>query len=152
MFRNRKKATYSTLGEKTSVEGGGGGGGGGERRLDSRARRSVGRERGESMLDEDTAMWKEGETSFMEAQKGKKILFERVFSHNKKINAVTEVKENHYLLLAASGIKSLQKQTARNNCLVCITDTLNINVRLRAKEIRFAQLKEGKPLMLFIES
>ena len=85
-------------------------------------------------------------------RKAKKILFERVFSHNKKINAVTEVKENHYLLLAASGIKSLQKQTARNNCLVCITDTLNINVRLRAKEIRFAQLKEGKPLMLFIES
>ena len=133
-FVIEKKATYSTLGEKTSVERGGGGGRvGGERRLDSRARRSVGRERGESMLDEDTTMWKEGKRSFMEAQKGKKILFERVFSLNKKINAVTEVKENHYLLLAASGIKSLQKQTARNNCLVCITDTLNINVRLRAK-------------------
>ena len=104
------------------------------------------------MQDEDTTMWKEGERSFMEAQKGKKILFERVFSHNKKINALTEVKENQYLLLAASGIKSLQKQTAGNNCLVCITDTLNINVRLRAKEIRFAQLKEGKSRMLFIES
>ena len=125
---------------------------GGERRLDSRARRSVGGERGESMQDEDMTMWKEGERSFMEAQKGKKILFERVFSHNKKINALTEVKENQYLLLAASGIKSLQKQTAGNNCLVCITDTLNIKVRLRAKQIRFAQLKEGKPLMLFIES
>ena len=99
-----------------------GGGGGGEGRLDSRARRSVGRERGDSMRDEDTAMWKEGERSFMAAQKGKKILFERVFSHNKKINALTEVKENQYLLLAASGIKSLQKQTAGNNCLVCIND------------------------------
>ena len=50
----------------------GGGGVGGERRLDSRARRSVGRERGESMLDEDTTMWKEGERSFMEAQKAAK--------------------------------------------------------------------------------
>ena len=70
------------------------------------------------MQDEDTTVWKEGETSFMEAQKGKK----RVFSHNKKINALTEVKENQYLLLAASGIKSLQKQTAGNNCLVCIND------------------------------
>ena len=104
------------------------------------------------MQDEDTTMWKEGERSFMEAQKGKKILFERVFRHNKKISALTEVKENQYLLLAASGIKSLQKQTAGNNCLVCITDTLNINFRLRAKEIRFAQLKEGKPVLLFIES
>ena len=72
MFRNRKKATYSTLGEKTSVERGGGVGG--ERLLDSRARWSVGRERGESMLDEDTTMWKEGERSFMKAQKGKKNL------------------------------------------------------------------------------
>ena len=50
------------------------GGGGGERLLDSRARWSVGRERGESMLDEDTTMWKEGERSFMKAQKGKKNL------------------------------------------------------------------------------
>ena len=77
---------------------------------------------GEGMQDEDTTVWKEGERSFMEAQKGKKILFERAFSHNKKINALTEVKENQYLLLAASGIKSLQKQTAGNNCLVCIND------------------------------
>ena len=78
----------------------------------------------------------------MEAQKGKKILFERVY------NALTEVKENQYL--TASGIKFFQKQTAGNNCPVCMTDRLN--VRLRATEIRFAQLKEGKPLMLFIES
>ena len=94
MFRNRKKATYSTLGEKTSVEreggGGGGGGGGGvggvgERLLDSRARRSVGRERGESMLDEDTTMWKEGERSFMKSQKGKKILFERYLATIKRL-------------------------------------------------------------------
>ena len=41
---------------------------------------------GEGMQDEDTTVWTEGERSFMEAQKGKKILFERVFSHNKKIN------------------------------------------------------------------
>ena len=41
-------------------------------------------------MDEDTAMWKEGVRvrSFMEAQKGK-----RSFSCNKKINALTEVKE-----------------------------------------------------------
>ena len=74
-------------------------------------------------------------------RKAKKI-FERVFSHNNKINALTEVKEHQHL--TASGITSLQKQTAGNNCLVCITDTLNINVRLKAKEIRFAQSKEEK--------
>ena len=70
----------------------------------------------------------------MEAQKGKKILFERLFSRNKKINALTEVKENQYL--TASGIKSFQKQTAGNNCPVCMTDRLI--VRPRAAEIRFA--------------
>ena len=39
-------------------------------------------------MDEDTAMWKERVRviSFMEAQKGKKILFEKLFSRNKKIN------------------------------------------------------------------
>ena len=72
--------------------------------------------------------------SFMEVQKGKKILFERLFSHNKKINALTEVKENQYL--TASGIKFFQKQTAGNNCPVYMSDSLN--VRLRATEIRFA--------------
>ena len=83
-------------------------------------------------MDEDTAMWKEGVRvrSFMEAQKGKKILFERLFNRN----ALTEVKENQYL--TASGIKFFQKQTAGNNCPVCMTDRLN--VRLRATEIRFA--------------
>ena len=47
-------------------------------------------------MDEDTGMWKEGVRvrSFVEAQEGKKILFERLFSRNKKINALTEVKEN----------------------------------------------------------
>ena len=75
-------------------------------------------------------------------RKAKKIFFEKVFSHNNKINALTEVKEHQHL--TTSGIKSLQKQTAGNNCLVCITDTLNINLRLKAKEIRFAQSKEGK--------
>ena len=76
-------------------------------------------------MAEDTAMWKEGVRvrPFMEAQKGKKILFERLFSPNKKINALTEV-------------KFFQKQTAGNNCPVCMTDRLN--VRLRATEIRFA--------------
>ena len=42
----------------------------------------------EEGMDEDTAMWK-GRVcvrSFMEAQKGKKILFEKLFSRNKKIN------------------------------------------------------------------
>ena len=87
-------------------------------------------------MDEDTAMGKEGVRvrSLVEAQKGKKILFERLFSRNKKINALTEVKENQYL--TASGIKFFQKQTAGNNCPVCMTDRLN--VRLRATEIRFA--------------
>ena len=81
-------------------------------------------------------------------ERQKKMLFERLFSRNKKINALTEVKENQYL--TASGIKFFQKQTAGNNCPVCMTDRLN--VRLKATEIRFAWLKEGKPLMLFIES
>ena len=90
----------------------------------------------EEGMDEDTAMWKEGVRvrSFMEAQKGKKILFERLFSRNKKINALTEVKENQYL--TASGIKFFQKQTAENNCPVCMTDLLNVG--LRTTEIRFA--------------
>ena len=49
-------------------------------------------------MDEDTAMWKEGVRPLMEAQKGKNnILFERLFSGNKKINALTEVKEDQYL-------------------------------------------------------
>ena len=60
-------------------------------------------------MDKDTAMLKEGVhvRSFIEAQKGKKILFKRLFSHNKKINALTEVKKNHSL--TASGFKSFQK-------------------------------------------
>ena len=52
-------------------------------------------------------------------------------------------------LSTASVIKSLQKQFAGYNCSVCMTDPLN--VRLRAAEILFAQLKERKPLMV-IES
>ena len=45
--------------------------------------------RQEEGMDENTAMWKEGVRlrSFTEAQKGKKILFERLFSRNKKTNA-----------------------------------------------------------------
>ena len=56
---------------------------------------------------------------------------------------------NSVLILTASGIKFFQKQTAGNNCPVCVTD--HLNVRLRVTEIRFAQSKEGKPLT-FIES
>ena len=67
-------------------------------------------------------------------ERQKKILFERLFSRNKKINALTEVKENQYL--TASGIKFFQKQTAGNNCPVCMTDLLNVG--LRTTEIRFA--------------
>ena len=49
-------------------------------------------------MDEDTAMWKKDVRPLMEAQKSKKnILFERLFSRNKKINALTEVKEDQYL-------------------------------------------------------
>ena len=63
--------------------------------------------------------------SFMEAHKGaKKFLFERLFNSNKKINALTEVKENQYL--SASGIKFFQKQTAGNHSAVCMTDRLNV--------------------------
>ena len=86
----------------------------------------------EEGMDEDTAIWKEGvrvrSFTSMEAQKGKKILFERLFSAIK-----TEVKKNHYL--TTSGIKSFQKQTAGNNYPVCMTDPLI--VRLRTAEIRF---------------
>ena len=76
-------------------------------------------------MDEDMALWKEGVRvrSFMDAQKGKKKLFEKLFSRDKKINALTEVKEIQYL--TAFGITSFQKQTAGNNCLVCMTDPLN---------------------------
>ena len=49
-------------------------------------------------MDEDTAVWKKGVRPLMEAQKGKNnILFERLFSRNKKINALTEVKEDQFL-------------------------------------------------------
>ena len=48
----------------------------------------------EEGMDEDTAMWKEGVRPLMEAQKGKNnILFERLFSGNKKINALTGPKK-----------------------------------------------------------
>ena len=40
-------------------------------------------------MHEDKAVWKEGVRPLMEAQKGKNnILFERLFSRNKKINAL----------------------------------------------------------------
>ena len=66
-------------------------------------------------------------------ERQKKILFEKFFSYNKKMRT-KEDKENQYL--TASGIKFFQKQTAGNNCPVCMTD--HLNVRLRATEIRFA--------------
>ena len=104
----------------------------------------------EEGMDEDTAMWKEGVRVIIygSPERQKKMLFERLFSRNKKINALTEVKENQYL--TASGIKFFQKQTAGNNCPVCMTDRLN--VRLRSTEIIFAWLKEGKPPIPFFES
>ena len=67
-------------------------------------------------------------------ERQKKILFERLFSRNKKINTLTEVKQSRYL--TASGIKFFQKQTAGNNCPACMTDILNVG--LRTTEIRFA--------------
>ena len=52
-------------------------------------------------MEEDTATWKEGVRPLMEAQKGKNNIlfasFERLFSVNKKINALTEAKEDQYL-------------------------------------------------------
>ena len=49
-------------------------------------------------MDEDMAVWKKGVRPPMEAQKGKNnILFERLFSRNKKINTLTEVKEDQFL-------------------------------------------------------
>ena len=45
---------------------------------------------------------------FIEAQKGKKILFEKLFSRNKKINSLTEVKESEYL--TASGINPFRNK------------------------------------------
>ena len=61
-------------------------------------------------MDEDTAMWKEGVhvRSFMEDQKGKNILFERLFSRNKKINAITDVTENQYLTASTIGDKIVE--------------------------------------------
>ena len=49
-------------------------------------------------MDEDTAVWREGVRPLVEAHKGKNnVLFERLFSRNKKISALTEVKEDQYL-------------------------------------------------------
>ena len=54
-------------------------------------------------MDEDTAMWKEGVRPLMEAQRGKNnILCERFFSSNKKINTLTDVKEDQYLKAGVS--------------------------------------------------
>ena len=84
-------------------------------------------------------------------RKAKKIFFEKVFSHNDKINALTEVKEHQHL--TASGIKSLQKQTAGNNCLVYALLTLLIlMLDSKRKKLDLLSQKKEKPLMLFIES
>ena len=92
-------------------------------------------------------MWKEGVRSLIygSPERQRKILFERLFSRKKDLKCLNRG-QNQYL--TAFGIKSLQKQTAGNNCSVCRTDPLN--VRLRVAEIRFGQLTEGKPPMLFI--
>ena len=67
-------------------------------------------------MDEDTGMWKEGVRvrSFVEAQEGKKILFERLFSRNKKINALTEFKENQYFYVSERIWFQMQ---LLNNCI-----------------------------------
>ena len=97
---------------------------------------------------QSTAIWKEGVRSLIygSPERQRKILFERLFSRKKKDLKCLNRGQNQYL--TAFEIKSLQKQTAGKNCSVCWTDPLN--VRLRAAEIRFGQLKEGKPPMLFI--
>ena len=74
MFRNRRKATYSALGKKQVLRGRGGGGRGVVGWVAVSGERVKIVERGVSMQDEDTTMWKEGEISFMEAKKGKKNL------------------------------------------------------------------------------
>ena len=94
----------------------------------------------EEGMDEDAAMSGNVkgrcgcEIIYGSLERQKKILFERLFSRHKRINALTEVKENQYW--TASGIKFFQKQTAGNNCPEWMSDRLN--VRLRATEIRFA--------------
>ena len=88
-------------------------------------------------MDEDTAMWKEGVRViiYRSPERQKKSYLKGYLAAIKRLMlALTEVKENQYL--TASGIKFFQKQTAGNNCPVCMTDRLN--VRLRATEIRFA--------------
>ena len=88
-------------------------------------------------MDEDTAMWKEGVRViiYRSPERQKKSYLKGYLAAIKRLMlALTEVKENQYL--TASGIKFFQKQTAGNNCPVCMTDCLN--VRLRATEIRFA--------------
>ena len=82
----------------------------------------------------------------MEAQKGKEKSCLKGYLAAKKDLKCFNRGQNQYL--TTFGIKSLQKQTAGNNCSVCRTDPLN--VRLRAAEIRFGQIKEGKPPMLFM--
>ena len=65
--------------------------------------------------------------NFKEAQKGtKKSYLKGYLSAIKRLMLKTEVKENQYL--SASGIKFFQKQTAGNNCPVCITDRLNVRL------------------------
>ena len=80
-------------------------------------------------------MWKEGVRSLIygSPERQRKVLFERLFSRKKKDLKCLNRGQNQYL--TAFGIKSLQKQTAGNNCSVYRTDPFN--VRLRAAEIRF---------------
>ena len=62
-MKYQAQAIWNNSSNSHRLGAGGGGGGGGVQ--------------GEAMQDEDTTVWKEGERSFMEAQKGKKILFEK---------------------------------------------------------------------------
>ena len=65
-------------------------------------------------MDEDAAMSGNVKGScacaiiYGSLERQKKILFERLFSRNNRINALREVKENQYL--TASGIKFFQKR------------------------------------------
>ena len=72
----------------------------------------------------------------MEAQKGKeKSCLKGYLAAKKMLKCVKCLNRGQNQYLTAFGIKSLQKQTAGNNCSVYRTDPLN--VRLRAGEIRF---------------
>ena len=84
----------------------------------------------------------------MEAQKAKEKSCLKGYLAAKKRFKMLKQRSKSVLNCIWDQILTEIKQTAGKNCSVCCTDPLN--VRLRAAEIRFGQLKEGKPPMLFI--